>query len=112
MVCLESVSLAWSQCGCGTDWLLTMLQKMVTLRIKDLKNSTNPVRMAKLMFCVTAISTIVIKGECKGSVCAFSCIVCARTHGGRRQALSLTQDLEKSAGLTHTPCFHGTRFTA
>lgn len=87
MVCLESVSLVWSQCSCGTDWLLTMLQNMVTLRIKDLKNSTNPVRMAKLMFCATGVSTIVIKGEDKGCVCAFSCIVCARTHGGWRSML-------------------------
>lgn len=103
MVCLESVSLVWSQCGCGTDWLLTMLQNMVTLRIKDLKNSTNPVRMAKLMFCATGVSTIVIKGEDKGSVCAFSCIVCARTHGGWRLMLvpsSVTSHSFETSTLT------------
>lgn len=103
VVCLESVSLVWSQCGCGTDWLLTMLQNMVTLRIKDLKNSTNPVRMAKLMFCATGVSTIVIKGEDKGCVCAFSCIVCARTHGGWRSMLvpsSVTSHSFETSTLT------------
>lgn len=123
---LTSVSLAWSQgCLLGVSvavlqigyWLCYKTHQMPLVHgykeKKDPKNSTNPVRMAKLMFCVTAVSTIIIKGECKGSVCAFSCTVCARMEAGGqwwcpplslltvlRQARSLTQDLEKSARLT------------